>query len=134
MINGLRVDITKNNFGLLGKNILDKVELGLELAGYGVERTWKQEARVDTGRYKSSIGHWTNEMRKQNFKASSADSVWEQKNTGSSMQILIGTNVEYAMKLEKKYPSQGGVNALKTNEGLLLESIKEAVGEAVDLL
>jgi len=134
MRSGISFKITKNKFPELTKDLINRTMAGVELMGMAVERTWKQEARVDTGRYKSSVGHFSDEMVKENSKASPSDPVWIPHMTGAFVQLYVGTNVEYAMSLEARYPNQGGANALKVNEPLLIELINETLGEGFEIL
>lgn len=53
---------------------------GLERSGYEFEKIAKddrQKCRVDTGRYRASIGHWTGGLIKPNPKASAQDAYWK---------------------------------------------------------
>ena len=130
----IKVIVTKNKIPQLEKELIYRIVGGIELAGMGVERAWKQTARVDTGRYKSSIGHWVADLVKPNPKASPNDSIWDLQNPGSFVQLYVGTNVEYAASLEGKYPNQGGANAIKITEGLIKAALFETMGEAFTIL
>ena len=104
---GFRVEIRKDYFQIVGKKIKAGIPAGLELTGMGIERVGKQDAKVDTGRYRSSIGHSTDMItakgRKEKVQINSADAIWQLMPEITAIWLYIGTNVEYAPDLEKKY-------------------------------
>ena len=79
----------------------------VEDGGYIIQNNWKDIAVVDTGRYKSSIGHWTDEMVSDNKDASSDDAVWEISDQGLAIELQVGTSVPYGEKVEELYGHAG---------------------------
>jgi hypothetical protein len=129
MPGGFHVTIVKDHWQILGKKIKAQIPIGLELTGMGIERSAKQEAAVDTGRYRSSIGHSTNlltdEGVKKNVQINPADAIWKLTNGIIGIWLYIGTNVEYAPDLERRYGTL--LNAMNANKGLLTQALKKAL-------
>lgn len=73
-------------------------------ASMAVERAIKQSMPVDTGRARSSWGHWRDRMRKPNPKASESDSFWKSDDGGLS--ITQGSNVDYVVFLNAGHSTQ----------------------------
>jgi hypothetical protein len=72
----------------------------LSRSGFEFETVAKQGAKVDTGRYRASIGHFEPELLdRPNDKAGTQDSHWKPKRGA----LEVGSNVEYAVHLEKRY-------------------------------
>ena len=130
----ISVTVTKNKISQLSAELQQRIAAGMELTGFGVEREWKGHARVDTGRYKSSIGHWSDHIVKEGNPGKTSDPVWILYTTGADVQLYVGTNVEYAGWLERRYPSQGGKAAIDKTEGLLMASLRMTMGEAFKIL
>jgi len=78
----------------------EEAEKGLARSGFEFEKVAKPNAHVDTGRYRASICHFTSgDVVKENPNASPDDSIWILTKTS----LQCGSNVEYALDLEKRY-------------------------------
>lgn len=126
---GFRCDIIRDNWIKIGKKIKAGIPAGLELTGMGIERVGKQDAKVDTGRYRSSIGHSQNMLTakasKQGVQINPADAIWNLTKGVVGIWLYIGTNVEYAPDLERRYGTL--VGAMNKCRNLLTASLKETM-------
>lgn len=132
---GFHCQITKDNFDRVGKHIRSAIPAGLELTGMGIERAAKADARVDTGRYRSSIGHSQNMITakgaKQGVQINPADAIWKLTKGVMGIWLFIGTNVEYAPDLERRYGTL--LKSMNACRGLLLAALKETLTTSIIL-
>jgi len=129
----IQVVITKDHFDAVGRGIKKRLAAGIEFTGFGIEAEAKKDAAVDTGRYRSSIGHSQNTLTEKGIKQGAAinphDAVWKLTEGIAGIWLYIGTNVEYAPDLEAKY---GNLHkSMETMKGLLLSSLGKAVKGAM---
>ena len=125
----IQVMITKDHFDAVERGIKKRIAAGLEFSGLGIERVAKQNAVVDTGRYRSSIGHSQNMLSEKGEAEGAAinphDAVWDLTEGVFGIWLYIGTNVEYAPDLEAKY---GNLHkSMEAMRGLVLSSLAKAV-------
>ena len=73
-------------------------------ASFAVEKRIKIEMPVDTGRARSSWGHWTAGLVRPNKDASAGDSVWEVEDDG--LTVVQGSNVPYIEMLNNGHSRQ----------------------------
>lgn len=133
---GFYCQITKDNWDKVGKHLNAAIPAGLELCGFGIERVAKQDARVDTGRYRSSIGH-SNDLRTQKGKDSNVqinpqDAIWNLTKGVLGIWLYIGTNVEYAPDLERRYGTL--LKAMNKCKELLIASLKETMSGSIKII
>lgn len=132
---GTYVEITKDMFDEVGRKIKRAIPAGLELGGMGIERTAKQDAKVDTGRYRSSIGHSQNMLTEKGsakgISINPADAIWEITKGVGGIWLFIGTNVEYAPDLEARYGTLN--NALMKCQMLIIKSLQEVLKGSIIL-
>jgi hypothetical protein len=132
---GFSVEIKKDYFKAVGQKIVAGIPAGLELCGFGIERVTKQDARVDTGRYRSSIGHSQNMLTAkgiaQKVQINPADAIWNLTKGIGGIWLYIGTNVEYAPDLERRYGTL--LKAMHKCRNLLTESLKETLKGSIIL-
>ena len=134
---GIRVDIIKDNFDRVKTKIKrELLPAGLEFGGMAIERQWKATARVDTGRYRSSIGH-SQDMLSEKGKAQGItinphDAIWNLTSGVAGIWLYIGTNVKYAPDLEARYGT--GYGAMETMKPLVLQGIKKALEGGLTIL
>lgn len=132
---GVYVEITKDMFNEVGRKIKKAIPAGLELGGMGVERTAKQDAHVDTGRYRSSIGHSENMLTSKGsargITINPSDAIWNLTEGIGGIWLFIGTNVEYAPDLEAKFGTL--FNALMKSRELILVALREALKGSIIL-
>jgi len=126
---GFFCQITKDNWSKMGLKIKARIPAGLELTGFGIERAAKQVARVDTGRYRSSIGH-SSDLRtpkgiNEQVQINPDDAIWNLTKGVLGIWLYIGTNVEYAPDLERRYGTL--LNSMNACRGLLLAALKETM-------
>lgn len=76
-------------------------------ASFAVEKRVKVEMPVDTGRARSSWGHWTGGLKKANPQAGAGDSVWLTSDGG--LTITQGSNVPYIGALNDGHSKQAPV-------------------------
>ncbi len=81
-------------------------------ASLAVEKRIKIEMPVDSGRARSSWGHWSAEMVKPNHDASPADAVWREEDDG--LTIVQGSNVPYIEALNNGHSAQAPAGFLDT--------------------
>lgn len=126
---GFRVEIKKDYFQRVGTKIKAGIPAGLELGGMGIERSAKQDAHVDTGRYRSSIGHSTNLLtakgRVEQVQINPADAIWNILPEINMIWLYIGTNVEYAADLERRYGTL--LKAMYKCRGLIFAALKKTL-------
>jgi hypothetical protein len=132
---GFYCQITKDHWNKVGTKIKAGIPAGLELCGFGIERVAKQDSRVDTGRYRSSIGHST-DLRtpkgiKEKVQINPDDAIWNLTKGVLGIWLYIGTNVEYAPDLERRYGTL--LKAMTKCRGLLLASLKETMSGSIIL-
>ena len=132
---GYRVDTTKDYFQLVGRKIKAGIPAGLELGGMGIERVAKQDAKVDTGRYRSSIGHSENLLTSKGaakgVQINPSDAIWNMTKEILGIWLYIGSNVEYAPDLERRFGTL--LTAMNKCKGLLLASLKKTLEGSITL-
>ena len=126
---GFSVEIKKDYFQAVGKKIEAGIPAGLELTGMGIERVGKQDSHVDTGRYRSSIGHSTDMLtakgKSKGVQINSADAIWKLAPEITFIWLYIGTNVEYAADLERKFGTL--LTAMNKCKDLFLAALRETL-------
>jgi len=126
---GVRVDIIKDHWDLAGRQILQSIPAGLEFGGFAIERHAKQHAAVDTGRYRSSIGHsqamLTEKGKRQGTVINASDAVWRITKGIGGIWLYMGSNVQYAPDLEARDSTL--YNALMAMHPLVMQGLKKAI-------
>ena len=97
------------------------------------EEKVKEAMPVDTGRARSSWGHWTpGLMVKDNPDAKASDAVWEVENDG--MAIIQGTSVPYTPQLNEGSSRQAPAGFVDSIALLALEDLEKEVGDGAERL
>lgn len=133
---GVQVVITQDHFDQVGRKIRASIPAGLEFGGFAIEAQAKKTARVDTGRYRSSIGHSVIMLSKKGLKEgvsiNPADAIWNVTQGIFGAWLYIGTNVKYAADLEARH---GTLNkALVMMEPLVWQGLKKAIEGGTTIL
>lgn len=101
------VEIIADNTDEVYRDIYSAIQTGLERIGQVAERYAAERAHVKTGRLKASISHATKitQGRTYNYKDDDKKAYSYEIGTGAEENtVYIGTNVEYAPFVEKRYP------------------------------
>ena len=133
---GISVRITKDHFKQVGDYINRAIPAGLEFGGFAIERYAKQNAIVDTGRYRSSIGHsqamLTAKGQKQGVAINPADAIWNITKGIGGIWLYIGTNVEYAPDLEARTGNL--YKSLIAMQELVMQGLKTAIQGSITII
>ena len=133
---GVRVEITKDHFDEVGQKIMNGIPAGLEFGGLGIEREAKANARVDTGRYRSSIGHSQSMLSKkgqaQGVSINPSDAIWNLEKTFGFIWLYVGTNVEYATDLEAKYGNL--YKSMMRMAPLVMQGIRKSIEGSITII
>ena len=133
---GIHVVITKDHFDQVGRQIIQSIPAGLEFGGFAIERYAKQHALVDTGRYRSSIGHseamLTAKGQKQGIVINASDAIWKLTRGIGGIWLYIGTNVIYATDLEARTGNLH--NAMVAMKELVMQGLKKAIEGGMRIL
>lgn len=93
----------------------------------------KEAMPVDTGRARSSWGHWTPQlMVKDNELAKSLDAIWKVENGG--LAITQGTEVPYVQDLNEGSSRQAPAGFVDAIALLALEDLEKGIGDGAENL
>ena len=108
---------------------MNSIPAGLEFGGFAIERHAKQNARVNTGRYRSSIGHsqamLSKKGKKEGVVINPSDAVWRITKGIGGVWLYVGTNVQYAPDIEAWDSTLH--NALTAMHPLVMQGLKKAI-------
>ena len=133
---GVQVVITQDHFDQVGRKIRASIPAGLEFGGFAIEAQAKKTARVDTGRYRSSIGHSVVMLSKKGIAEETAinpsDAIWRVTQGIFGSWLYVGTNVKYASDLEARYGTLH--KAMTIMEPLVWQGLKKAIEGGTTIL
>lgn len=128
----LKVDNLVKKFETMSEDVQKAMIDELRLTGFMVESTYKIGVPVDTGRLISSIHVEHSDIKSFNYSDNQGNTYngyigYDLKPT----QVIIGTNVEYATKIEKRGGKRKGkaalLNAFKSETAGLPERLTKLI-------